>query len=208
MANIVILGGSYAGISIAHRILKHTPKDGLEKVTMISPNTDIYWNMATPRAAAGVYGDEKIFRPIAPGFEQYGDRFEFVVGSAESLDVVAKTVKLADGQKLHYDILVLATGSRTKAPTVFKGVGSTEDVKEALRLFKEEVKSAQTILISGGGPTGIEFSAEVAYAYGAAKHVYLVSEPRCMRLSFVVLGADSRNCLACARLSFEYRKST
>lgn len=174
MTNIVILGGSYAGVSIAHRVLKKTPKNVPIKITMVSPNTDLYWNMATPRAAAGVYGDEKIFKPIEPGFKQYGDRFQFIVGTAESLDESTKTVRLADGNKLKYDILVLATGSRTKAPTVFKGVGSTQDVKAELQRFRDDVKQAHTIVIAGGGPTGIELAGEVAFEFGSKKDVHLV----------------------------------
>ena len=141
---------------------------------MISPNTDLYWNVASPRAAVSVFGDEMVFRPIAPGFKQYGDRFQFIVGEAKGLDVPAQTVQLIDGQELRYDILVLTTGSRTKAPTVFKGVGSTEQVKADLQAFREQVRAAKTIVIAGGGPTGIELAGEIAFEFGAKKKVHLV----------------------------------
>ena len=146
MKNIVILGASHAGASTAHRILKQASKTAPFKITLVSPNTDIYWNMAAPRAAIRVYGDEKVFQPIAPGFKQYGDKFESVVGTAQSLDVQAKTVGLADGKTLEYDFLILSTGSRTKEVTPFKGLGSTEETKKALHTFREKVKESKTIV--------------------------------------------------------------
>ena len=176
MHRLVVLGGSYAGISTAHRILKRASN---VKVILVSPNTDIYWNMAVPRALVGVYGDEKGFRKIAPGFERYGDRFEFVVGVAETLDVKSKIVGLAGGRVLEYDSLILATGSRTKEVTPFKGFGSTEEMKEALKVFREQVRGARTIVIAGGGPTGIEFAAEIKAEYGRKKEVCLVSHMAC-----------------------------
>lgn len=175
MKNIVILGASYAGVSTAHRILKQASKTAPFKITLVSPNTDIYWNMAAPRAAIGVYGDEKVFQPIAPGFKQYGDKFEFIVGTAQSLDIQAKTVGLAGGKTLEYDFLILATGSRTQEVTPFKGLGSTEETKAALHAFREKVKESETIVIAGGGPTGIEFAAELTFEYGKKKQVHLVS---------------------------------
>ena len=58
---------------------------------------------------------------------------------------------------------------------MFKGVGSTEDVKANLHAFRKEVENAKAIVIAGGGPTGIEFAGEVAHRYGSKKQVYLVS---------------------------------
>lgn len=44
MPKIVILGASYAGISIAHKLLKHTLPDVKDlKVVLISPSTHMYW---------------------------------------------------------------------------------------------------------------------------------------------------------------------
>jgi NADH dehydrogenase FAD-containing subunit len=179
MKHIVILGASYAGVGTAHRIFKQTSNDAAFKITLVSPNTDIYWNMAAPRAAAGVYGDEKVFQPIAPGFKQYGDNFKFIIGTAQSLDFQNKTVGLADGKTIKYDFLILATGSRTKAVTPFKGLETTEKTKEALNELRQKVKQSSTIVIAGGGATGIEFAGELAFEYGSQKHIHLVRTVPC-----------------------------
>jgi NADH dehydrogenase FAD-containing subunit len=179
MKNIIILGGSYAGISTAHRILKQAPKTELFKITLVSPDTHFYWNMASPRAVVpGKISDDEIFRPIAPGFKPYpASQFEFLVASATSLNVEEKTVRIAGlsgDETLHYDYLVIATGSRTKADTPFKSLGSTEDTKQALHELQARVKTAKTIVIAGAGITGCEVAGELATGYESQKEVILL----------------------------------
>lgn len=178
MKTVVILGGSYGGISTAHRIFKQA-KINPVKIILVSPNTHHYWNIAGPRALVpGQISDDKIFQSIAPGFKQYpADRFEFVLGSAESLDVETKKVTVAGptGQKvLDYDILILATGSSTKGDVPLKGRGSTEATKDAIHVFQQKVKQAKDIYIAGAGPTGVELAGEIAFEYKGQKNITLV----------------------------------
>jgi NADH dehydrogenase FAD-containing subunit len=178
--NIVILGASFAGIGSTHRILKHAPKNTPIKLILISPNTHFYWNIATPRAIVPEQlSDERIFQEISPGFKHYPTgQFEFVLGSAEAFNTDAKTVTLltVGGEKtIDYDILILATGSSVNSEAPFKGLGSTQATKDALHDFQGRVKNARSIVVAGGGPTGIETAGELAYRYGAEKEVTLVS---------------------------------
>ncbi len=180
MKNIVILGGSYAGVSTAHRILKKSVKAGPFKITLVSPNTHLYWNVASPRGIVpGQLTDEMLFQPIAAGFIQYpASQFEFILGSAESLDVEAKRVGISgstDNKTLDYDFLILATGSHTNGDTPFKGLGSTEATKDALHDFQARVNKAETIVIAGAGVTGVEAAGELGFEYGRQKEIILVS---------------------------------
>jgi NADH dehydrogenase FAD-containing subunit len=190
MKTVVIVGGSFAGLCTAHRILKQATKTGLSvKVVVVSPNSHFYWNVAAPRALLpGQIADDKIFKSIAEGFKQYlASQFEFVLGSAKSLDVAARKVEISTGPggngattSLDYDFLILATGSRTKEGSdgvqmPYKNVGSTEETKDALHELQEAVKRSKTIVIAGGGPTGVETAGEIAFEYGRAKKVILVS---------------------------------
>ncbi|TVY42018.1 Oxidoreductase [Lachnellula subtilissima] len=181
MKHIVILGGSYAGVSTAHRILKHAAKTGPFKITLVSPNTHFYWNMASPRALIpGQLSDAEMFRPIAAGFAQYpASQFEFVAGMAESLNVEAKTVGISSGhgekEMLKYDYLILATGSNAKGEVPFKNLTSTEATKDALHGFQERIEKAETIVVAGAGATGVEFAGELAFEYGSRKEIILIS---------------------------------
>lgn len=180
MKHVVILGASYGGIGTAHRIFKQRAKTGPFKITLVSPNTDMFWNMAAARGVVpGKLTDDQLFQPIAAGFKQFpATQFEFIVASAESLDVEGKRVTLSTNQVLDYDFLVIATGTRTKEPTPFKGLSNTAETKNALHDFQAKVKKAETIVIAGGGVTGCETAGELAAEYGTgekAKKIILVS---------------------------------
>ncbi|MCJ1387733.1 hypothetical protein MMC18_000576 [Xylographa bjoerkii] len=177
MKHIVIIGGSYAGISTAHRILKQAAKTGPLKITLVSPNTHFYWSMASPRGLVpGQLADEKLFQPITAGFSKYpATQFKFILAKAESLDVEAKTVGISGNQTLDYDYLILATGSHTKGEAPFKGLGTTEETKDALHDIQAQVAEAKTIIIAGAGVTGVEAAGELAFEYGRAKEVILIA---------------------------------
>lgn len=186
MKSILVLGGSFAGVSTAHRILKKNPD---VKITLVSPTDSVYWNLAGPRAIVpGGFADEKLFAPIVPGFKQYGDRFEYVQGTAEALDVANKsvTVKGVSGEKTYgYDIVILATGSSTRDDVPYKQKGSTEETKAALHDFQSRVKKATSIVIAGGGSTGVETSGELGFEYGATKQITLVVFPQSSLLALL-----------------------
>lgn len=176
MKHIVILGGSYAGVSTAHRILKQAAKIGPLKITLVSPNTHFYWSMASPRGVVpGQITDDKLFQPIAAGFNKYpSSQFEFILAKAESVDFESKTVGITGGEVLDYDDLIIATGSRTTNHTPFKGLENTEDTKNALHTFQSEVTKAKNIVIAGAGVTGVEAAGELAFEYGHDKIITLV----------------------------------
>lgn len=180
MTHIIILGGGYAGVSTAHRILKHAAKTGPFKITLVSQNTDFYWSMAAPRGLVpGQFPDEKLFQPIVPGFKQYSaQKFEFILATVESVDFDAKTVDISGSSgktTLDYDFLIIATGSHTEGNTPFKSLGSTEATKEALHDFQARVQKAHTIVVAGAGVTGVEVAGELAFEYGRSKKIILVS---------------------------------
>jgi NADH dehydrogenase FAD-containing subunit len=180
MKNIVILGGSFAGISTAHRLLKQSSRTVPFKVTLISPNTHFYWNLASPLGLIpDEVDDEELFRPIVEGFSQYtNSQFEFIVGSAESVNIKGKKVGISTSTgpaDLEYDFLILATGSRFTSQLPFKGLGSTEATKEGLNSLRSQVKMSKTIVIAGAGVSGCEISGELAFQYGKEKDITLVS---------------------------------
>src|SRR6185436_11601843 len=116
---VIILGAGWAGLPLAHKLLKHTRpivKDGL-KVILVSPNTHFYWNVAAVRGIIpSTIPDDQLFLPIETGFAQYtNENFEFVLGKAIKLDPATNIVEIAknDGTQtsLAYDHLAVATGS-------------------------------------------------------------------------------------------------
>ncbi|KAH6626344.1 hypothetical protein B0J18DRAFT_365169 [Chaetomium sp. MPI-SDFR-AT-0129] len=181
---VVILGASYAGIPIAHYLLKHTVAKvkGL-KVILVAPNTDFYWNVASVRAILpGMMGDEKIFYPIAPTFAKYpSDSYELVHGVADKVDPDTSIVEVRgnDGsaRTIQYDELVIATGTSFKADMPFKGLSTTEETKAVLHDWSKRIAAAQSIVVAGAGATGIEIAGELGQEYGVTgkKQITLIS---------------------------------
>jgi apoptosis-inducing factor 2 len=179
---VVILGAGWAGLPLAHKLLKYTlpkAKDGL-KVFLVSPNSHFYWNVAAVRGVIpGAIPDEQLFLPIDTGFAQYSaDNFEFVLGRAERLDLESNTVEVARNDKtqcsLSYDQLVIATGSQIRSNLPFKPVGTHQETLTSLHSLQKQIDVAKSIVVAGAGPTGGETAGELAAAYGAEKDITLV----------------------------------
>lgn len=189
---VVVLGGAFAGIQVAHRLLKHTKASFPDlKVILVSKNSHFFWNIASVRAIVpGVLREEQYSLPIADGFKQYpADSFEFIVGSAEGVDVDAKTVKVVvtgeEERTLSYDHLVLATGTRSADAAVpWKANGTHEEVAAQIAAIQQKVATAKHIVVAGAGATGVETAAELRFEY-KDKTVVLLSKDA------EILGGDS-----------------
>lgn len=70
---------------------------------------------------------------------------------------------------------MLATGSSAVGEVPWKAVGDVEETKQVLHKIQEQVKSAKSIAIGGGGATGCEVAGELTSEYGRSKEVTLVS---------------------------------
>ncbi|KAH7342371.1 hypothetical protein BKA65DRAFT_503967 [Rhexocercosporidium sp. MPI-PUGE-AT-0058] len=169
---IVILGGSYGGLSTAHYLLKHViphprqDKDNYE-IVLISASSQVLCRPACPRALISddMFDQTKLFLDIAKQFEQYPkDIFTFLHGSAMGLDHEKRTVevKLVTGgvEIIDYYALVIATGASTTSPLLGLKKDAS-DLKAEWMSFREALPTAKTIVISGGGPAGIEVAGEL-----------------------------------------------
>jgi apoptosis-inducing factor 2 len=207
--DIVIIGASFGGLATAHRLflkvlptLKHTKV--AYKITIISPNTQFYWNCGAPRTLVNPerLPFEKVFLDIAPGFAQYGEQYEHVQAYATNIDSTQRTVsysKTANSSvngTVRYDSLLLASGSYYNNP-LWSLQSGEEITKQALSKTHAQIQAARTIVIAGGGATGIETAGELGYLYGSTKSISLLcNSPRLLsRLSDKRLGADAATML-------------
>ncbi|KUI63730.1 Apoptosis-inducing factor 1 [Cytospora mali] len=178
---VVILGGSYAGLHVAHYLLKQKIPD--VKVILVSKSTHLYWNMASVRAIVpGQITDDQLFQPLTAALERYpAETYELVVGAAEKVDTGARSVQVSllpggEPRSIAYDQLVVATGSRSTTPTVpWKVLGSYEETVASLDATRGRVQSARHIVVAGAGATGIEVAGELGFEYGKVKEVHLLS---------------------------------
>lgn len=177
---ILIIGAGYAGIGLAHKLLKDTrPKVPGLKVVLVSPSTHHLWNIAVVRGIVpGQLADDKLFQPIEPGFKKYPtDSFEFVLGTATHVSPDKRIVRVQTSREtlqLEYTHLVVATGSSYPSRVPFTSIGTYQETLDALHDWQRKVETASTIVIAGAGPTGIETAAELACMYGQTKNIILV----------------------------------
>ncbi|KAF2083335.1 FAD/NAD(P)-binding domain-containing protein [Saccharata proteae CBS 121410] len=193
--NIVILGASCAGLSAFHYFNKHilptlpVRDNAAYHVYLVDPSTEFYWRVGGPRALASaqLMPNSKLFLPIAPHVAQYDSKtVTFLVGTAKAWDPVGRTVTISTGesttttttttadekpdatQVLTYHALILATGTRTPSPLLSLHT-TAEESKTALSAFRSRLGSAKSILVAGGGPSGVEAAGELGeYLNGRA----------------------------------------
>ncbi|KAH9210395.1 hypothetical protein DL95DRAFT_393524 [Leptodontidium sp. 2 PMI_412] len=171
--NIVILGGSYSGISTAHYLLKHAipqlpGKGSSYQIVLVSPSPQVICRPACPRALISdtMFDQKKLFVSIPNAFEQYPkNNFRFVNGAAVELDHVERTVSVSltvgsNTEKIAFHALIIATGASTPSPLL--GLNRDDDfLRTSWAVFRSALPIAKSIVIAGGGPAGIETAGEL-----------------------------------------------
>ncbi|GME29205.1 Apoptosis-inducing factor 1 [Neofusicoccum parvum] len=181
---VVVLGGSFAGLGIAHYLLRHVlpqlPDSASYKLVLVNPSDHFYFKPAAPRMAPreDLISLDTIMRPIAPAFDRYS-QFQFVQAYARAVDPAQRQITLepVGGEPsitLHYDSLIVATGASSKSALWSPAVPKDATVSE-LGEFRSKLKSAQRIIVAGGGAVGVETAGELGFDHGKTKDVILYS---------------------------------
>jgi NADH dehydrogenase FAD-containing subunit len=179
---IVILGAGLTGLPLSHYVLKHYADKFDLKLILVSRSTEFYWNIGATRAAIpGQMDDNKVFYSIPQAFSKHSThRFEFVLGTVENWSPNKNSVAVAleNGLKrtIDYHTIVVATGSDYRDNMPWKLVGTNQQTHAALDKLRKDVENATSIVVGGGGPTGVEFAGELGceYAKTGKKSVTLV----------------------------------
>ena len=181
--NIVILGGSYSALAVAHGLLKAIP--GLKeqtgksyKVTMITNSTHFWFSVGAPRAMFIPFPKDIMdsFIPIEKGFKRYpSGLFDLVYAEITGVDGDNKTVnyKLKNEKEetapntdtMSFDSLVLATGSKGSSP-LYSYQGSHVPTLDAYKDIQSRLPSVKSIMIVGGGTAGTETAGEIGHLHG------------------------------------------
>lgn len=176
--NILVIGAGFGGVwsalSAARLLDKHDRKD--VQITVLAPQAEL---RIRPRFyEADVH---TMMAPLGDLFDAVG--VKFVKGSADHIDVENKQVAYSDvfGTQgtLSYDRLVLAAGSRVIRPALegmIEHAFDVDQIEEASRL-EAHIKSLKnlpystarnTVVVAGGGFTGIETATEMPARLRAA----------------------------------------
>ncbi|KAJ8460380.1 hypothetical protein OPV22_033306 [Ensete ventricosum] len=98
------------------------------------------------------------------------------VTASPAIDVTEFEVLTAEGRAYVYDYLVIATGHVDSTP---------RSMKDRLEQFKQDnkrIRSSSSVLVIGGGRTGVELSAEIAVDYPEKKVTLVHEGPRLLQI--------------------------
>lgn len=172
--NIVIIGGGFGGLRLARRL---NNKPGFDVVLIDKFNYHQFQPLFYQVATAGLDASNISF-PLRKAFHKSKN---VRIRLAEVLEIIPSENKLRlDTGEINYDILVIATGADTNFfgnANLQEKAFSMKSTVEALQLrhqliqnfedallagSAEELEKLLTIVIVGGGPTGVELSGAIA----------------------------------------------
>ena len=158
----IIIGGGIAGVSAAEALHALQPDSD---ITLISEEHYLpYFRMSLTRYLAGEVEREKLTLHDQQWYLQ--NHITILLNThVEAIDAEAKQISLADGQKLPYDKLILASGAHPNVPPFpgreLKGVQTLRTLEDADLILDVARKQAKVVCI-GGGLLGLEVAGAVA----------------------------------------------
>lgn len=156
---VVIIGGGLSSKHAAEVLLKKVKP---AEITIIQANQFVEWPLAMPTCLVKHEMHGKAIAPNCDSYQVKGVKYRYAV--AAGVDTSTNQVKLASGENVPYDALIVATGF--KVPLIYPGVGvSLEERKAEVKKVSEAIKSAATLVIGGGGPVALEIAGEVRSAF-------------------------------------------
>ncbi|MDG4805578.1 FAD-dependent oxidoreductase [Micromonospora sp. WMMD1120] len=163
---IVVLGAGYSGATAAGRLAKRLHPDDVE-ITVVNADADFVERVRMHQLATGQNLARRPLRDIYAG-----TGVALRLARATAVDVERKTVALVDDQgvaEIAYDTLVYALGSTAAdhgVPGVAEHAYDIAGRPAALRLRDRlaELGAGATVLVVGGGLTGLEAVTEIAEA--------------------------------------------
>jgi NADPH-dependent 2,4-dienoyl-CoA reductase/sulfur reductase-like enzyme len=186
--DVLIIGGSAAGMVVALTGKSANPD---KRFTLIKKQKDVMVPCGIPYIFGTLESSQQNIMPVDTLMGK--SEIESIVGEVVSVDTKARSVKLADGEIIGYQKLVLATGSMPVMPKWLKG-GEKENVftipKDKLYLdeMKEKLNGCRRVVVIGAGFIGVEFSDEFARS---GHEVVLVEKlPNILALAFDVELSD------------------
>lgn len=126
-----------------------------------------------PRFSVIERHNELAFRPYPdkPSWAPDGV-FELKYGTVAGVEPDEKKVILHNGESIGFEYLVLATGSAGRYPAGSDGK-SKKEIVEMFQKQQKEIRSANRILVVGGGQVGVEVALDIKTEF-ADKEVLLV----------------------------------
>lgn len=164
--HVVVVGGGFGGIAAGQQL-----RAAGVPFTLVDMRDAFHHNVAALRAS------------VEPGFAKrtfisYAETFgtSFVQGRVERVDTERQAVVLQGGREIQYSHLILCTGTDGPFPGKFSTEASLQDAIQAYEELVQQIQVADSVLVIGGGSTGVEMAAEIRTEYPDKKVVLIHSK--------------------------------
>ena len=159
---VVVAGASLAGLRAAEE-LRRRGFDGTVTMVGDEPHEPYDRPPLSKQVLAGAWGAERIGLIVGHEGGLPGLGLDWRLGSrASGVDVEARTVRLADGDELPYDGLVVATGATPRelpGTEQLAGVHTLRTLDDAMAIRDAIAGGARRIVVVGAGFIGAEVAA-------------------------------------------------
>jgi len=203
MPRVVIIGGGFGGLYCAKKLARHNVN-----ITLIDCRNFHLFQPLLYQVASGSLSSGDIASPIRTEFLGQPN-VTVLQAQVIAFDKAKTQVLLSNGDSVHYDYLVVATGSHhhyfgnDQWEPLAPGLKTIEDALEMrsriLHAFEEaelasgdeaRSRAALTFVIVGGGPTGVELAGTIG------------------ELAHVTMGVNSAALIRRQRASFWWKMTT
>jgi NADH:ubiquinone reductase (H+-translocating) len=169
-ARVVIIGGGFGGLYAAKSL-----RDAAVRITLVDRRNYHLFQPLLYQVATAALNPSDIAYPIRAVLRKQKN-VSVILGDVTSIDLLKRSVQLADGAALAYDYLIVATGAthsyfnHPEWEQAAPGLKTIEDALEIRRRVllafeaaeRESDPDAQrawlTFVIVGAGPTGVELA--------------------------------------------------
>ncbi|KAL9562763.1 hypothetical protein ACKAV7_013115 [Fusarium commune] len=181
--NILIIGGSYAGLSAAVNLLdlhrgsqprqsrepyihqRQLPKHSI-KITIIDERDGFYHLVGSPLALFDKEFANKTWVKYQDIPEMHGSLIKHIQGAVTEVDCVEKKAVIVDGATKarmvqSYDILVAASGLRRAWPIAPRAKTKEEFLSHIAQHTSSFEDASRGVVIVGGGAVGVEIAAKL-----------------------------------------------
>lgn len=160
---LVVIGGGPAAVAVIEEAFKHRPPSDWTITMLCAEETAPYDRIALSRALAPD-GPRDLALKDEGWYREHGVRV--ALGTPAAVIDTAQRVVLAEtGERIAYDKVVIATGSRVATPPILglglHGVVRLRTDQEAAQI-RAAIEPGKTIAVVGGGLLGLEAAAALA----------------------------------------------
>ncbi|KAK5034635.1 hypothetical protein LTS07_000539 [Exophiala sideris] len=159
--NVVVIGGSFAGFFLAKQLAQSLPTGYKAIVIEKHSHYHFTWNFPRISVISGHTQNAFIPYPTQPSLAPVG-AYSFRQG--EVVEIEPNQVTLADGSSIPFEYLAITTGSQARYPAEL----DANDKPGCMKFFEARqvrIKSAESIVIVGGGAAGVELAGDIKSKY-------------------------------------------